>query len=141
MQRITHTVTSPLSPDQVFARLADAKSWPRWSPIGAAEIERPGPGQGEIRRFTTGRITSREEVVVFEPPRRFAYRLLSGLPLRDYRAEVTLTPVGDGCRIDWTSTFEGRWPVVGPLYRMILDRFIGRVVDGLATARVDAVSG
>lgn len=122
-------------------RLADATSWPRWSPIGAAEVERRGPGLGEIRRFTTGRVISREEVIAFEPPRRFAYRLLSGLPLRDYCAEVVITPAGDGSRIEWTSTFRGRWPGSGPLYRLVLDRFIGKVVDGLAAAPVDAVNG
>lgn len=141
MQRISRTVTSPLPPDQIFARLADAMSWPQWSPIGRADVERGGPGLGEIRRFTTGRVVSREEVVVFDPPRRFAYRLLSGLPLRDYLAEVTITPAGDGSRILWTSTFRGRWPGSGPLYRMVLDRFIGKVVDGLAAAPVKAVSG
>jgi uncharacterized protein YndB with AHSA1/START domain len=141
MQRINRTAVSPLPPDRVFARLADALSWPRWSPIGAAEIERPGPGEGEIRRFTTGRVVNREEVVVFEPPHRFAYRLLSGLPLRGYVAEVVIAPTGDGSRIEWTSTFQGRWPGSGPLYRLVLGRFIGRVVDGLAHARVDAADG
>jgi len=141
MQRINRTALSPLPPDRVFARLADALSWPRWSPIGAAEVERAGPGEGEIRRFTTGRVVSREEVVVFEPPHRFAYRLLSGLPLRGYVAEVAIAPAADGSRIEWTSTFHGRWPGSGPLYRLILGRFIGRVVEGLARPPVDAADG
>ena len=33
----------------------------------------------------------------------------------------------------------GRRPGVGAAYRLALDRFIGKVVDGLAAAPVDAV--
>ena len=38
----------------------------------------------------------REQVELLEPPSRFGYTLLSGLPLRDYHAVVTLTDVGRG---------------------------------------------
>ena len=56
----------------------------------------------------------REEIVVFEPPERMEYTLLSGMPLRDYRAEVTLSPDGDGTEIDWRSEFDAL-PGVGRL--------------------------
>ncbi|MGH8910325.1 MAG: SRPBCC family protein, partial [Egibacteraceae bacterium] len=49
-------------------------------------------GVGAIRRFRTGRVVSREEVVVFEPPTQFGYRLLSGLPLVNYRSTIELVP-------------------------------------------------
>ena len=141
MQRINIEATSALPPHEVFARLADATTWPDWSPIGRAEVERPAPngsGVGEIRRFVTGRVTSREEVIEFEPPTRFVYRLLSGLPLEGYVARVTLEPDGNGTRIRWQSTFRGRWPGAGPFYRVVLGRFIGRLVEGLAGAEVSA---
>jgi hypothetical protein len=139
MQRISIEVDSSVPAEQVFARLADALTWPDWSPIGRAEIERPardgGQGVGEIRRFITGRVTSREEVVTFDPTHRFAYRLLSGLPLEDYQARITLTPNGSGCHIAWLSTFRGRWPGAGPFYRLVLGRFIRRLLQGLAAER------
>jgi hypothetical protein len=33
-------------------------------------------------------------------------RLLSGIPARNYRAEVTLTPADGGTRIRWTATWD-----------------------------------
>lgn len=136
MQRISIEVDSALPAERVFARLADAMTWPEWSPIGRAEIERPSSngrqGVGEIRRFITGRVTSREEVVTFDAPHRFAYRLLSGLPLEDYLAQITLTPSRSGCHIAWLSTFRGRRPGSGLFYRLVLTRFIRQLTQGLA---------
>jgi Polyketide cyclase / dehydrase and lipid transport len=67
-------------------------------------------------------------------PARFAYELRSGLPLRDYHAEVTLEPVGGGTRIRWVSTFDGAYPVVGTLMQAVLGRFIPATARRLAAA-------
>jgi hypothetical protein len=120
----------------VYALLAAGATWPTWSPIGSFELERPGAqapeGLGAIRVFRTGRVTSREELVELVPGRRLSYALLSGLPLRGYRADVDLTPDGTGTTIRWRSRFTAKVPGTGWLYRRILGRFIGRMVDGLA---------
>lgn len=135
--RIDLTRHVDADPATVFALVADARRWPTWSPIDAAELERTGTptedGVGAVRRFTTGRITSREEVVVCEPDRHFAYVLLSGLPLRGYRADVTLAPApGGGTDVRWVSTFDAKVPLTGGLYRRVLATFLGRILDGLA---------
>ena len=59
------------------------------SPTGCADIPN---GVGAIRRFERGRFTTRERVTEFAPDRRLSYRLLSGLPLRDYEAHIDLEP-------------------------------------------------
>ncbi|GAB3980315.1 SRPBCC family protein [Plantactinospora veratri] len=99
-----------------------------------AGTPRPGRagGVGAIRIFRTGWLTSRERVVERVPDRRFSYELLSGLPLRDYRADVDLTPERGGTSIRWHSTFAARVPGTGWLYRRALHRFIGQVAAGLA---------
>src|SRR5687767_2547080 len=81
-------------PERVWVLLADVRSWTRWAGFEEAHVE-GGEGVGEIRRYRRGRVTGRDRVTALEPPRRFAYEFLSGLPLRDYRAEVTLTPAFD----------------------------------------------
>ncbi|MEN3608460.1 SRPBCC family protein [Plantactinospora sp. ZYX-F-223] len=128
-----HTTASPAV---VYALLIDGAGWPGWSPLGSFELERPGAdepeGVGAIRVFRTGRVTSRERVVERVPDRRFSYELLSGLPLRDYRADVDLTPERGGTSIRWHSTFTAKVPGTGWLYRRALGRFIGRVAAGLA---------
>ncbi len=60
------------------------------------------------------RLTSlREEIVERVPERRLSYMLLSGLAIRDYRADVDLRPTADGTEIRWHTTFRSKLPGVG----------------------------
>jgi hypothetical protein len=137
-QVIDETATTQADPASVYALLADGSTWPEWSPLGSFELVAPGDGTpeglGAVRLFTTGRHTSRERVVTCQPGEVFAYELLAGLPLRDYRAVITLTPAGGGTTINWRSTFRAKVPGTGWLYRRELGKFIGKTVDGLARA-------
>ena len=90
-------------------------------------------GLGAVRLFTTGRVKSRERRLVQRTPGEvFSYVLEAGLPLRDYRAVVTLVPSDAGTVIRWRSTFHAKVPATGWIYRRQLGAFIGRTVDGLA---------
>ncbi|MBE1489900.1 SRPBCC family protein [Plantactinospora soyae] len=136
-QQIDVRVRSAASPAAVHALLRDGAGWPTWSPIDSFELERPGPdepeGVGAIRIFRTGRTTSRERVVERVPDRRFSYELLSGLPIRDYRADVDLTPDDGGTLIRWRSSFSATVPGTGWIYRRALGRFIRQTAEGLAS--------
>lgn len=100
--------------DVVWGVLADARRWHEWGIWSRAELEREGDpapdGVGAIRAFTKAPVTSREEVVVFEPGERLVYRLLSGLPVRDYTGTVTLADDPGGTRIAWRSEWDSRVP-------------------------------
>ena len=137
-QVIDHTVASAATPDAVFDLLADGSTWPEWSPLGSFELLEPGDGipegLGAVRLFTTGRHKSRERVVERRPGEVFSYALEAGLPLRDYRAVITLTSADGGTAIRWRSTFRAKVPGTGWLYRWQLDKFIGQTVAGLAAA-------
>ena len=104
------TLTTAADPGAVWKLLADIDTWCQWGRWSRAELERPGApdpaGVGAIRRFQYARRVTRETVVGFDAPTRFAYELLSGLPLRNYHAEVTVVPDGRGARLDWHSTFD-----------------------------------
>ena len=93
-QVIDETVATQADPASVYALLADGSTWPEWSPIGSFELMAPGEGTpeglGAVRLFTTGRHKSRERVVTCQPGEAFAYELEAGLPLRDYKAVITL---------------------------------------------------
>jgi Polyketide cyclase / dehydrase and lipid transport len=132
--RLDQTIAA--TPADVYALLRDGASWPVWSPLGSFELERPGveepEGLGAIRVFRTGRIATREEIVQLLPERRFSYVLLSGLAIRNYRADVDLEPTGRGTVIHWHSAFTAKVPGSGWLYRRQLARFIGQLVQGLA---------
>lgn len=128
-----HTTASPAT---VYALLRDGASWPEWSPLGSFSLEREAPDGGEavgaVRVFRTGRVTSREELVELVPDRRLSYALLTGLPLRGYRADIDLDPDGEGgTNIHWHSAFAAKVPGTGWIYRLSLGRFLQRMVDGL----------
>jgi polyketide cyclase/dehydrase/lipid transport protein len=138
LQVIDRNAVSGADPAAVWGLLADGSTWPEWSPIGAFELLEPGDGTpeglGALRLFTTGGVKSRERVVERRPGEVFSYVLESGLAVRDYEAVVTLTPSGPGTAINWHATFRAKVPGSGWLYRRQLGAFIGRTVDGLATA-------
>ena len=132
MLEIDVEASSSAASERVWALLADVGSWPTWAPFDDAQVE-SGQGVGEIRRFRSGRVTSRERVVALEPPRRFAYEFLSGLPIRDYQAEVTLAPTAEaGTAIRWRSSFRAKIPGTGWVLRRNLTKFIAKTAEGLA---------
>lgn len=132
--RIDVVVTSTAAPEALWARLSDVATWKDWGPWDSAEIESPGSpdpeGVGAVRRFRYLRRVTRETVVAFDPPGRLAYDLVSGLPLRNYHAEVTIVPEGDGSRLEWHSRFDVTF--VGRIVRPALARFIRDVAARLA---------
>jgi polyketide cyclase/dehydrase/lipid transport protein len=135
-QQISVRAWSPASPAHVYRLLRSGATWPTWSPIDSFALEREGGDGGEslgaIRVFRTGRATSREEIVELRPDERFSYALLSGLPLRGYRADVDLEPCDGGTSIHWHSTFRAKLPGTGGIFRRFLGGFIQRCADGLA---------
>ncbi|MEY2421028.1 MAG: hypothetical protein QOI95_1095 [Acidimicrobiaceae bacterium] len=143
-QVIDKQATTTANADHVFALLIDGSTWPDWSGIGSFVLEQAGDDGGEslnaIRAFRTGRTTSRERIVELVPNRRFSYALLTGLPLKDYRADIDLTPRDGGTQIRWRSTFFPKWRGTGWIYRLALGKFIRDAVNGLAdhAARVPA---
>jgi uncharacterized protein YndB with AHSA1/START domain len=133
MLELDAQATSSATPEQVWALLADVRTWPRWADFDEAEVE-SGSGLGETRSFRRGRYRTRERVTVFERPHRFGYDFLSGLPIRDYHADVTLTERDGGTDIRWHSTFRARVPGTGRLIRRSLQGFVADTSERLARA-------
>ena len=83
----------------LVSRLRNTLDWPDWSPMTSAVIEQPGEdgpsSPGEIRRFRSGRTIGREEVLPSSGNVALRYRLLEGLPLRNYIGQVEIEDLGD----------------------------------------------
>ena len=98
------------APETVWELVADADSYQRWGPWSASGYESPGDhagdGAGVIRWMRYGRTTTVERVVESIPAKRLAYTVVKGLPVRNYRADVTLTPEGAGTRIRWSASWD-----------------------------------
>jgi uncharacterized protein YndB with AHSA1/START domain len=132
---------SAAPPERVWALLADPRSWTQWARFDEVQVE-GGGGVGEIRQNRRGRITGRDRVVVFEAPRYYAYESSSALPVRDYRGDVTLTPMPDGgTDIRWRSRFAPKIPGTGWLLRRGLRRFVAELTEGLAREAERAAAG
>jgi hypothetical protein len=134
------SATSAASAEKVFDLLADGAGWSKWA--GAMVVrswwEREGDpapgGVGAIRCLGLPKLGSREEIVAYERPRHLAYIVLSGLPVKSYRADVHLTPDGNGTRIVWAGSFTPKLPGTGPLLRAFLVRTVGAFARRLAKA-------
>lgn len=119
-------------PHRVWALLVDTPSWVEWAPLDEITVEH-GHDVGEVRRVRSGRISTIERVTALEPPRRYVYEILSGLPIRGYVAEVLLSPMaGDGTDIHWRSTFQARIPFTGWAIQRLIRRTIRRGAEALA---------
>jgi hypothetical protein len=126
----------------VWALVSDATRYPEWGPWRAAEYRLAGDdsphGPGAVQwlqsstRYLLRYPVSVEKILEVQEGRFLAYTVIGGIPIRNYRAEVTLTPVGDGTHIRWAGSFDattrGRlvWPGLRTLYPQI--------VEALATA-------
>src|SRR3982751_5621385 len=138
---------SAASPERVFDLLADASTWPRWLHplVTVARWEREGApppgGVGAIRKIGRPPLFAREQIVASDPPRQLSYTILSGQPVRNYLADVSLTPDGPGTRIIWRGTFEpvipGTGPALAAMYHRLLAWFARRLA-AYATADLRA---
>jgi uncharacterized protein YndB with AHSA1/START domain len=130
------------APDAVYGLLDDSSSWPTWTPIDSFEfVERPEPdGLGEVRAFRTGRVRVVERIVERVPSRRLSYVLLAGLAVRDYRADIDLSPEGAGTTVRWHTTFKAKVSGMGWAHRRTLFEATQEFVDGLAERAAEATS-
>lgn len=122
--------TSRAAPDVVFAVLADGSRWSDWAgpavPQSSWAVGSPPGGLGSVRRLGLGPLSSREEIVEYDPPRRLGYVLRSGERLHHYRATVELSaePAG-GTRIVWSGSVESR--LLAGVFRILVGGFARRL--------------
>jgi uncharacterized protein YndB with AHSA1/START domain len=122
------------APKAVWERLSDIAGMESWSGL-PVRMETPGPVEVGTRRrlrMFGGWVT--EEIVAWDPPRGYAYRLTSGAPLTHHRGEVSITADGGGSRVRWAVRFRSRLPLTGPLIAAVLQRRIARALTGLPGA-------
>ena len=122
------------APEAVWELVANADRYSEWGPWSASGYENLGgqapDGAGVIRWMRYGRTTTVEKVLESERARRLVYTVVKGIPVRNYRAEVTLSPVGEGthirCAASWDRTLPGR--VVHRTLRTLYPDIVGRLV-------------
>jgi hypothetical protein len=77
-------------------------------------------------------VTSVEKILEVEEGRHLAYTVIGGIPVRNYRADVTLTPVAGGTRIRWEATWDDT--LRGRIVWRGLREFYPQMMPGLVAA-------
>lgn len=124
------------SPETVFDVLTDHRRYAEITPLRGAKLEREGSpvpdGTGAIRVLSSLGPPLREEILDYEAPRRFSYRLLSGLPVRDHVGTVELTPQDGGTLMTYAVRSMPTVPIVGFAVIAAAEQGVKVLVRGVA---------
>jgi uncharacterized protein YndB with AHSA1/START domain len=134
--------TARATPEAVWALVSDATRYPQWGPWSAAGYQRPGDtsprGPGAVQWLRSSRRaylrypTSIEKILEADEDSRLVCSVIGGIPVRNYRTEVTITPAGDGTHIRWAATWDAT--LAGRLVWRGLRRFYPQMHADLVTA-------
>jgi uncharacterized protein YndB with AHSA1/START domain len=124
------------APETVWDVISDHTAMTQWTPFRSVVLERGGHphpnGAGAVRSMRLLGPPTREEILDFDPPKRLRYRLLSGLPFRDYVGDITVEPEGTGTRLATTLSFRTRIPgtqFFGPIAIRLATRAAAKVAE------------
>lgn len=135
---LTRTNSAPV--EAVFDLLTDHANYKNISLLRTSEFVRAGEpepnGVGALRRMSVIGPAQIEEITEFERPTRFAYRLRSGLPVRDHVGTVELAQTEAGTHIAYCvrSTPSLPIPGLGLVLGMVLRQGISGMLDGIVRA-------
>jgi uncharacterized protein YndB with AHSA1/START domain len=131
---IERDISAPI--ETVFAKLTDHRAYASMTPLRKSELEREGTpapnGVGAVRKLSLLGPPMREEVTAYEAPKRFAYTMLSGLPVRNHVGDVRLEQTGAGTKLTYRVTSHPTIRGAGPVLAAVLKQAIGQLVTGVA---------
>jgi uncharacterized protein YndB with AHSA1/START domain len=136
MASFTYTREVAAPPEIVFEVLTDHRRYAEITSLRKATLEREGEpapnGVGAIRRLTAVGPPLREEVLVYEPGKRFSYKLLSGLPVRDHVGTVELTANGGATTVVYAVRTTPTLPLVGGAVIAVVKIGVKQLFGGVA---------
>jgi len=131
---VSRTVAAPV--ETVWDVVTDLRGMSEFTRFRRVELEREGDpppnGLGAIRVMHLVGPPVREQIVAFEPPRRFAYRLLSGIPVKDHVGTIELEPAGEGTRMSYVLETTPKVPVVGSALIPVIRNVVDAIAAGIA---------
>lgn len=124
-------------PEVVFDVLTDHRRYAEITRLRKSTLEREGDpapdGVGAIRVLAAVGPPIREEVVVYERPSRFSYKVLSGLPLRDHLGTVSLEPSDGGTKVTYALKAIPTVPFAGKVVMLGLKRAVTELLNGVVS--------
>jgi hypothetical protein len=136
--KVSATAQSTASAEAVFAILANGETWPQWTPIKTYALHTPGVDGGEsvgaIRQWNSGVMMNLEQIVEMKAPTKFAYTLNESklVKVKDYRADVDVTPTATGCTVTWSTQFRPKLVGTGWFWKLALGKLGKQLATGVA---------
>ena len=134
---LTRTTTAPI--ETVFDSLTNHRGiadyvWAvRRSTLDREGVPAPN-GVGAIRRIEAVGPPIVEEIIDYRRPTRYAYKMLSGAPVRDHVGTVELREAGAGTEVSWHLRSTPTIPGSNWLLSAVLHRVIGELLKGAVKA-------
>lgn len=129
---IQHTVRIDAPVQAAWAVIADHEGMTAWNPLGAVRRITDGAsdpnGYGSERLLSTPIGPTVEQVVQFDPPHCYRYRIIKGSPLVCHQGEIRLAPSGDKTDLTWTIRFRPKLPGTGRLLTAGFSRVLRRML-------------
>lgn len=123
-------------PETVFEVLTNHRRYAEITPLRGARLEREGDpapnGVGSIRVLSAVGPALREETIAYEPPTRFSYKLLSGLPVRNHVGTVELRPRDGGTAVVYAVRTEPTLPLAGAAVVAVVKLGVKQLLGGVA---------
>jgi uncharacterized protein YndB with AHSA1/START domain len=130
---LRRTSTAPI--ETVFDAITDHRGIANcvWA-VRRSTLDREGTpapnGVGAVRRLVAVGPPIVEEIIEYEQPTRYAYKMLSGAPVRDHVGTVELREAGTGTEVTWHLRSTPKIPGLTPLLAPLLRRIIGELLKG-----------
>jgi uncharacterized protein YndB with AHSA1/START domain len=142
---LTRTSTAPIA--TVFDAMTDHRGIADCTKIfRRSTLDREGTpapnGVGAIRRLVAIGPPFVEEIIEYQRPTRYAYRMLSGAPTRDHVGTIELREAGTGTMVSWhlrsTLKLPGVDRLMLPVFKKVIDELLK---GGIAAAEDRAGNG
>lgn len=130
---LNRTIAAPI--ETVFDVLTDHRAYAKLTPLRSSTLEREGEpppnGVGAVRVLKLAGPPIREEVTEFAAPSRFAYKMLSGAPVKSHTGAVDLTSDGAGTRLAWRVDSTPSIPVPAAIWGATMKPVIMTLLRGV----------
>jgi uncharacterized protein YndB with AHSA1/START domain len=134
---VTRTSTAPI--ETVFDVMTDHRGvadymWACWRSTLDQEGTPAPNGVGAIRRLVVIGLPFVEEIIEYERPTRYAYKMLSGAPTRNHIGTVRLRDADGGTEVSWHLRSTLKIAGVDRLMLPVLKKIIDELLKGGITA-------
>jgi len=124
--------------EQAWELLSDQEGYTFAKQVSEAKLLKEGDGDkngvGAVLRIRAMGATITWEIVTFDPPKRFEYRITHfPIPFRHESGTVDLTSRSSGTDAQWVSRFEVPVPLIGRIMELIIGRVFGKVHQSVLT--------